>query len=135
MAKFNEGNEKIPNGSSAYAVKISAANYFGKDGFEGYDNPTDFLSYGEKLTTSDEEQLRKCIAFIKEGLKTDGGSDIRKDVAGQQYQFYHFFKPKSRPGAKVVVSPSIVRLISDYQNGKITINFTLDDLIIEARKG
>jgi hypothetical protein len=134
MAKFKDDGEHVSPGTSAHAVRITAAKYFGKDGFKAIDTPENFLSYGKKLTDSDEEGLRKCISFMKEGLKTDGGSDIRRDVAGLQYRFYTFYRPKSRPGAKVILSPELVFFIGQYQNGNIIVDFTLDDLIEEAKK-
>ena len=134
MATFHEREEQRSAGSSLNAVLLTAAKFFGKDGSIPYDTPEPFLAHGKKLTPSDVEGMRKCISYAKEGLKTDGGSDIRTDVAGLQYRFYQFYRPKSRPGAKLVLTAGMVRLMSDYQNGKVTIDFTLDDLIDEARK-
>lgn len=134
MAKFKDDDGKLPSGSTANAVTITAAMYFGKDGYQGYDNPDQFMAYGMTLADSDVEELRKGIQFMKDGLKTNGGSGIRKDVAGKQYRYYTFLLPKSRPGAKVIVNVGVIRLIDDYQHGRIAIDFTLDELIEEAKK-
>ena len=133
MASFKD-HEKAELGSSISAPKIIACHFFDNDQKTGYSTREEFLEYGATLTPSDEEHLRNGIKYLKEGLKTDGGSDIRRDVTGRQYIYYRFFKPRSTPGAKIILTPSIVRLFSDYQNGLITVGFTLDDLINEAKK-
>jgi hypothetical protein len=133
MASFKD-SQKSQQGSSLSAPKITAADFFGKNGKPGYSTSEEFLEYGETLTPSDEEHLRKGANYMKEGLRTDGGSEIRRDVAGKQYQYYRFYKSRSTPGVKFILTTSIIRLINDYQNGLITIDFTLDDLINEARK-
>jgi hypothetical protein len=134
MAKFKEDSEHGSPGNSAHAVTISAADYLGKNGKPGFDTPEGLLTYGNSLTSSDEAYLRKFFGFVKQGLRSDGGSELRKDVVGRQYQFITFYLPKSRPGVKLVVSGSLLHFFGQYQNGNIVIDFTLDDLIEEAKK-
>jgi len=121
-------------GNSAYAIELTAVKFLGKDGRPGYETSEELLAHYDSLTPADRAGLSHCIEYAGQGLRCDGGREIRKDVAGRQYQYYRFFKPKSQPGAKVVLTPGIVRFLSDYQNGLINVCFTLDDLIAEARK-
>ncbi len=128
--------DEAPTGASngGNAIALTPIIFLGKDGSPPYFTPKDWLDYGKSMAPSDVKHLKRGIDALKAGYRNDGGSDLMVDVAGRQYIYYTFFKAKARPGAKIIAHAGMFRLFNDYADGKVTILFTMEELIAEANK-
>lgn len=117
------------------AVKVlTAKNFFGK-GSSFYDEKQEFLAWGELSRDEDIAQVQKFIFIVKTGLRIINTSTEKRDVGGVPYKFLTYLKPNAdRDGVKLVLTGPWGRILEDYQNRLIKIDFTLDELIEEARK-
>jgi hypothetical protein len=71
---------------------------------------------------------------MSEKRKMNGNPYSGVDALGKPYTWHEFIKPKATAGFKIINGGGIPSLISDYQDGKVIIDFTLDDLIEVARE-
>jgi len=113
---------------------ITAKSFFGKDGETAYASPEDFLSFGESLRAKEAQDWAKLIACLQKGMRMDGNPSTGVDVAQRPYTYHRFYKAKAVIGFKMINGAGMPQLITDYQDGNIAIDFTLEDLIQEARR-
>jgi hypothetical protein len=128
---FNNGGDE-PQGNSSQL--LTAVMFFGKDGSVPYETPIKFLSFGEGLRPKEADDMRKVIDCLNAGMRMDGNPPTGVDAGARPYTFHRAFKAKAVLGFKIINGGGMPKLIQDYQDGKITIDFTLADLIEEARK-
>jgi hypothetical protein len=114
---------------------ITAKAFFGRDGETPYDTPIKFLTFGEGLRPKEAIDWQKLLNCMGEGMRMDGNPATGTDAGKRDYVFHRFYKAKAVLGFKMVNGGGMPQLISDYQNGLISIGFTLEDLIEEAKKG
>lgn len=95
----------------------------------------EFLKYGESLRDEEVQQLGQFIDFAKHGINVTGSLIKRKDKGGRPYVFTNFLRGKATTGTKIILTPWMDEFINSYIDGRLTINFTLDELIEEASKG
>ena len=111
---------------------ISAKQFFGIEGGKQYCQPGMFISYAKSLRENEIEQLEQFIDCMNDGLRTIGTVTTRRDKGGRQYSYLNFVKINATVGIKVILEAGMKQLISDYQDGKIAIDFTLEQLVEEA---
>ncbi|WP_423149719.1 hypothetical protein [Rubrolithibacter danxiaensis] len=111
---------------------INAQNFFGKD---GYDEKHSFLTWGENSRDPDVAQVAKFCLLAKAGCKIINTSTERIDEGSIPYKYIIFLRSsQSNDGTKLVLNGPWRKVLEDYQDGLIKIDFTLDELVEEARK-
>jgi hypothetical protein len=131
---FEDGNKPSIKDSSD-TVELTVKMFFGEDGHAGYQfTHKSFLVFGESLRVKEAKDLKILFQSTKDGLLMTGSLSIHTDRAGRPYVHPEFILPKARVGVKIILEEGMDEFISDYQNGYIRNNFTLDELIEEARK-
>lgn len=108
--------------------------FFGRDGETPYETPNKFLVFGESLRPKEAQDWGKLIQCMADGMRMDGNPATGVDVGNRPYTFHRAYKAKAVLGFKMVSGGGMPKLVSDYQSGLVTIGFTLEDLIEEARK-
>jgi len=131
---FYDGEAKPPRKDSTDTVHLTAEKFFGKNGHGAYFTGEQFLSYGKSLREKEVQDLKTAISLMKEGHIMGGNFVKRPDRAGRVYIHPDFYKSKARVGVKLILEHGLEGFISDYQNGYIAVDFTLDDLVVEAKK-
>jgi hypothetical protein len=113
---------------------LTAAKFLGKDGSTPYVEPKTLLHFIDTARTEDVEEMQSFFGLVKEELKMAINRRINTDRGGNPYKFENFIRPKGPEGVKLMLIDNIQQFVADYQAGKITINFTLEDLVEEAEK-
>ena len=119
---------------SSIATLLTAQMYFGRNGETPYEEPSKFLSFGESLRIKEAQDWQKLLVCMKNNMRMEGNPATGVDAGNRPYTFHRFFKAKATLGFKMVNGGGMPQLVEDYQEGKILIGFTLDDLIEEAKK-
>lgn len=130
---FYDGDESNAPIENANAVILTASMFFG-DGWSPYFTPDEWIDYGKRLRVGEVDDLRKLLSLMKAGFLMEGNSRTRTDKGKRNYLYDHFIQSKARPGIKIVLEGGIKQFIEHYQEGKITIDFSLDELAAEAKK-
>ena len=134
MNLFFKSSNAVDEPQSNGTTVVTASSYFGLGGEIPYEKPDKFLSYGESLRQKEAFDLSACLNAIRNSQKMDGNPATGIDAGSRAYTFHRFYKARAVMGFKIINGGGFPQLIQDYQDGKITINFTLNDLIAEARK-
>jgi hypothetical protein len=129
---FNTGSSS--NDDSATTTLLTARMFFGIDGDSPYTTPADFLAYGESLKPKEGSDLSKLINRMLGAQRMNGNPYTGVDSLGRPYTWHEFIKPKATAGFKIINGGGFPELVSNYQDGKVTINFTLEELIKVARE-
>lgn len=125
------GTSLVPK-SAGSTIVITAKQFLGKEGDKQYCNPDKLVDYAKSLREPEVDQLDETIACMQAGLRTIGTTSRRVDKGGRSYAYLNFVKINATVGLKVILEAGMQQLISDYQDGKIAIGFTLEELIEEA---
>ncbi|WP_423149205.1 hypothetical protein [Rubrolithibacter danxiaensis] len=126
--KLHGGSEGSGHDGSLITAKV----FLGKEDGTNYFTAKGFVEYAKSLREHEVEQLEQFFEFVKNGHRIVGTLITRKDKAGRPYQHPPFHMAKSSQGVKVITEGGMAVFIKDYQEGRITINFTLEELIEEA---
>lgn len=126
------GNGSVINSSE----KITITQFLGKEegNTEIYPNPSLFLNYVKSLTEVEFEQFEQFFDFVKKENRIVGSLVTRTDRAEKSYVFPNFLRNRGTTGVKLVMEPSIIKFLNLYMDSKISIDFTLEDLVDEALK-
>ncbi|WP_461450124.1 hypothetical protein [Mucilaginibacter sp.] len=119
---------------SSTATLLTAQMFFGRNGETPYEVPEKFLSFGESLRPKEANDWQKLVLCLKNNMKMDGNPATGVDAGNRPYTFHRVYKSRATLGFKMINGGGMPQLIEDYQEGKILIGFTLDDLIEEAKK-
>ena len=119
-------------GSNLNQNLVTAKAYLGKETGSNYSTPEKFVSYAKSLREHEVEQLQQFFDFVKNGKRIVGTLIGRKDRAGRPYLHPSFHMANSSQGVKVIIEGGLGAFIKDYQEGKVTIDFTLEELVEEA---
>lgn len=113
---------------------LTATDFFGKkDG--GYCEKDDFIIWGESSRTEDIHNVAKFLKLVKDGNRIVDTSITRTDKGNRPYKYITFIlASKFSDGAKLIQEGPWPCVLDDLQKGLIEINFTLDELIEEAKK-
>jgi len=130
---FGEGETPSIKDSSN-TVKLTPKLFFGTSDQPGYFTREQFLQYGGSLREKETKDLSLAIGYMKQGLIMGGNPLERPDRGGRIYIHPDFYKSKARVGVKLILEHGMSEFISDYQEGYIHIQFTLDELVAEAKK-
>jgi hypothetical protein len=131
---FYEGGDKPRIKDSTDTVRLTAEMFFGDNGHSGYFTRKQFLEYGQSLRDREAQDLSTALKLMKEGLIMGGSLVKRPDRVGRVYVHPDFYKSRARVGVKLILEHGLEGFIGDYQEGYISIQFTLEDLISEAKK-
>jgi hypothetical protein len=125
------GTSIVPTGSGSTVV-ITAKHFLGKEGGKTYCSPAKLVDYAKSLREPEIEQLDQAIVCMNAGLRTIGTVTTRRDKGGRMYSYLNFVKINATVGLKIILEAGMKDLIADYQDGKIVIGFTLEELVEEA---
>jgi len=125
------GSSTAPR-SSGSTVVITAKQFLGKEGDKPYCSPEKLVDYAKSLREPEVEQLDQTVVCMNAGLRTIGTVTTRRDKGGRMYSYLNFVKINATVGLKVILEAGMKELIADYQDGKIIIGFTLEELVEEA---
>jgi hypothetical protein len=125
------GTTSVPKVSGSTRL-VTAKGFLGKDGSTGYFKPDELLDYARSLREPEIEQADQTFQCVNAGLRTTGSFVTRVDKGGRQYTYLTFNKINASVGLKVILEGGMKQFINDYQDGKISIDFTLEQLVEEA---
>jgi hypothetical protein len=95
----------------------------------------EFLATGERMRMEDYQYLKRGIENIKNQNKVIHTTNSKLDRGNQPYKFYTFLQSsKATDGIKLLSLPFIEDMMEQYKAGALQIDFTLEELIAEARK-
>lgn len=114
--------------------KLTAKRFLGKDGSTAYIETKTLLNFIDTARDEDIEELDSFFDLTKEGLKMAINRRVLVDKGGNPYKYENFIRPRGPEGVKVPLIGDIKQFIIDYQAGKFSIDFTLEDLVAEAEQ-
>lgn len=135
IKKIFKGYEKL-HGSKAVETEavILTANTIWKD-----NNPEtgilakeSFMPFIESLRPSDYEHTDYLFQLLRERTRFSSSLKLRTDRGGNLYYWAGVSRPNGNDGAKIMANTELVNLVQQYINGKVYIDFDLDDLIDEG---
>jgi hypothetical protein len=124
-----EGSDRDENVNS-----MSTKQFLGIEPGRSYSTPPIWLKYGRSLRPNEVKQLDALIRCQKEGLRVSRYSVEQEDRGGRPYTWVEFAKAKGNVSAKLILEAGMAEFFNDYLDGKVTIDFTLAELIEEAKK-
>lgn len=119
------------------SLNLTAKQFLGKDpNVKGvFNDSKSFLKYVSGLRRVEVDYLDQLFNHMQEGHRMTGALTTRVDKGNNPYQFPNFQRAKGTSGVKVVITPEMSHLLKSYIDGKIAINFTLEELYEEANNG
>ena len=123
-----------PQSGTAKLNAIGVKQFLGLEGEQGYIAPTTLLSYCRSLREGELKQKAIFYQSIKDRLRILDCSIPKEDKGGRLYTFIGFKKPLGNVNVKLILESGMDKVLDDYLNGKLEINFTLEELITEALK-
>lgn len=119
---------------SGYKQVLTASQFLGKDrNVKGVTTPEAFLTYGKSLREEEIDQLNQFFGFVKGQVRVIGSLVTRRDKGNRPYQYAGFLMGNATIGTKIITEAGMGEFLQDYIAGKVTINFTLEELIAEAK--
>ncbi|RZK26572.1 MAG: hypothetical protein EOO43_02415 [Flavobacterium sp.] len=86
----------------------------------------------KSLRAEDYDQIELLFEFLSDKRRVAGPLKYRTDKGGNPYVWVPFSRPMANEGVKLVVNEELMRLLVDYINGTLFIDFNMDDLIDEG---
>ena len=127
---------KSVNPKSGSTLELTVKQWLNRDPeVKGYSTAEAFIPYAESLRESEVEQLDQCFTNFKNGLRIVGNLVTRLDKANRPYQHPGFLQGNATIGCKVILEAGMKEFLQDYIAGKVSIKFTLEELIEEALNG
>ena len=115
------------------AVTLTAKNVWkDNDQVNGVLTKTNFMAILRNLRQEDYDHTEKLFEHLKEQRRLVNSLKMRKDRGKQLYCWAEFYQPNGNEGAKVIGDPELLELVKLYREGKVIIDFTIDDLIDEG---
>ncbi len=112
---------------------LTARQFLNKEpNVKGYSHPTLFLEHLKSLRPPELEQQEQLFDFCKNGVRIIGSAITRLDRSNRSYQHPTFLTGNTQTGCKVILEAGMKEFLLDYRAGKVTINFTLEELVEEA---
>lgn len=103
--------------------------------FDRYDQKPNFLAWGELSRDEDVDNVSKFIHVTRCGYRFIKVSVKKTDKGGTPYKYLTYLLPNAdTDGIKLVLTGPWAKVFEDYQNRLIRVDFTLDELVEEARK-
>lgn len=115
---------------------ITVSQWLNKDPkVKGYSDPETVILYAKSLRAQEIEQLEQFFNYVRNGVRIIGSLVTRKDRSNRSYQHPTFLNGRSSTGTKVILEAGMKDFLNDYMEGKVSINFTLEELVEEALNG
>lgn len=122
------GSETIS--STTAATPINAKQFLGIEEGQSYSTSEFIPKFGLSLRDAEAQQFEQAIDYTQKGYPIVGALITRMDKGNRPYVMANF---EVRRGVavplKVIVEGNILQFLKDYQEGRITINFSLAELI------
>jgi len=125
--------EKLHGSSVATGATMTA-----KEAFKSENNPNGpfdkdgLITYLKSLRKEDCDHLENLFSCMNEGLRMTNSLMGRYDKAGNLYYWATFARANANEGIKILDHEGVVKLVKLYRDGKVKIDFTIDDLVNEA---
>ena len=122
------------HGSSTKTGAIMTA----KEAFKSENNSNAFfekeslMTHLKSLRKEDCDHLDNLFKFMGEGLRMSNSLNRRYDKFGNPYYWGSFIRANANEGVKILEHDGLIELIKQYRDGKIKIDFTIDELVDEA---
>lgn len=85
--------------------------------------------YVQMMRNSDVDDFKKLFKALSSGLKLTGRIYQGIDKGGNSYNYIKFFSPKGDVECKIFPLGRLNVLVTDYQSGKVAINFKAEELV------
>lgn len=112
--------------------KLKATEFFKENDSKGYFTKSTFENYANSLVRDEVDQFIGFIGELKNGVKLNLKLKIREDRSNRQYVWCEFMYARASKGYKIIIDGEILRFIEDYATGKITVDFTAEELALIA---
>jgi hypothetical protein len=115
------------------AVTLTAHNVWkDNDKQNGVLTKATFMPFLRELRPEDYDHTEKLFVYLKEQRRFANSLKMRKDRGKQLYYWADFYQPNGNEGTKVIGDPELLKLVQLYREGKVVIDFNIDDLIDEG---
>jgi len=91
-----------------------------------------FLPFIKSLRIEDYEHTANLFLNLFDRVRFSSGLKQRTDRGGNVYYWGAIYRPNGNDGTKIMANPELLNLVNQYINGKVYIDFDLDDLIDEG---
>lgn len=115
------------------ARAITTKQFLNVVGSEGYTTPAELISYCKSLRISELKQLEQLFNCLKSNDRIANYTVATPDKGGRDYTFINIAKTRGTMGLKLIMESGIDDFFIDYVNGEVAINFTLEELVAEAK--
>ena len=112
--------------------KVTAKQFFKENHDRGYFTKAEFVNYAGQLIRNEVPDFIGLIELMKDGATMNWKFSVREDKANREYVWIDFQFARAIKGFKVMIGGDILRFIQEYAIGLIKIDFTAEDLSIEA---
>jgi hypothetical protein len=125
--------EKLQGPSTVTGAAMTA-----REAFKSESNPNgifekeELITYLKSLSEVDCQHLETLFSCMHEELRMINSLMKRHDKAGNPYYWLNFLRAKAQEGVKILHHEGLLNLIKLYRDGKVKIDFTIDDLVDEA---
>ncbi|RZL17417.1 MAG: hypothetical protein EOO89_07965 [Pedobacter sp.] len=91
-----------------------------------------FMPFIKALRAEDYEHTDYLFQILWQRARFSSRLKLKTDRGGNSYYWGGIYKPNGSDGAKIMANPELVNLVQQYIDGKVYIDFDLDDLIDEG---
>lgn len=124
--------QKLEGAQTGRSTTLTAKDFFRDNNPKGYFTKQEFIDYATGLVRDEPNQFIDFIEQFQNGARLNSKLQIRNDRSGRQYVWVEFNYARASRGYKVIVSCDILRFIQEYATGQINVDFTTEELSIEA---
>lgn len=118
------------------SLKLTTENFFKEDNPNGYLSKEGLMTHVEGFEENEPQQFMDAFEQMRQGKRLKYNPTIQTHQKnGAKYLWLEFQYPRGTRGFKVVINDDLLRLIEDYVMGKVSIHFTIEDLVDVALNG
>lgn len=126
------GYNKLHGTVKATGNVMKAYDAFKSNNENGVFEKDEFSKFLRGLRKEDYEHTENLFNCLKERLRMTNSLRLRKDRGENLYYWGDFARANGNEGVKIIGHPGILELIKLYRDGKVQIDFTMDELVDEA---
>jgi len=121
-------------GAGSNYESVNAKQFLAIEDGKSYSTPQEFLDYCKSLRPKELKDTEVVVKSMKAGLRVNRFSPETEDRASRWYSYLEFLRARGNQGGKLILEAGMRELLEDYLDDKVVVNFTLAELIEEAKQ-
>lgn len=126
--KLHKVEATSPNAVTLTAKSIWAEN----NPTTGVLTKSSFMPFLSSLRIEDYDYLERLFELLRDKRRIVPSFKTRTDRGNNNYYWFDFPAPMGNDGVKVLANAELLELVQRYKDGKLFIDFNIDDLIDEG---